>query len=99
MLDALGWIKDTVAAFGQLVLWGVVTAFNGLIAAVGALLGLVMSLLPNLPPVPGNPVAEATGWIAFFIPAGPIVAFAALLITAYVALLVIRIALRWVKAL
>ena len=92
-------ILSTLTAFGQLVLWALVTVLNGLIAALGALLALLMIVLPNLPAVPSNPVPESTGWIAFFVPAGAILAFAALLIAAYVSLLVIRIGLRWAKAL
>ncbi len=76
-----------------------VSAVNLIIAAIGQLLALLFALLPSLPPVPDNPAPEAVGWIAYFIPAGTILAFAALLIGAYTAILVIRIALRWAKAL
>lgn len=96
MIDAILSIPEFI---GRWVLVALVEVVNLIIAAVGALLAVLFLLLPDLPDVPDNPAPDAVGWIAFFIPAGPILAFAALLITAYTAILIIRIALRWVKAL
>jgi hypothetical protein len=99
MLSIFSFIASAVSAFGQLVLWGLISGVNLIIAGVGGLISTLMSLLPNLPDVPDNPAPDAIGYIAFFIPAVTILAFAAALIASYVALLVIRIALKWIKAL
>jgi hypothetical protein len=99
MLSFLEKIAHTVAAFGQLVLYGIVSAVNLVIAAIGGFIGFLLGLLPQLPDVPDNPAPDAVGWIAWFIPVTLILATAAGLLVAYVLLLVWRIALRWVKAL
>jgi hypothetical protein len=92
-------IWNTVKAFGELVLWALVSAINLVIAAVGAFIGLVLSLLPGFPAVPDLDQPEAAGWLAWALPvAGIITAFSALVVT-YTIFLAIRIALRWVKAL
>lgn len=96
MLNALLNLPETI---GRWILVGIINAVNLIIEGIGALLSALFLLLPNLPDVPDNPAPEATGYIAYFIPATTILAFAAALILAYTAILVIRIALRWVKAL
>jgi hypothetical protein len=96
MIDAILNLPEYI---GRWILVGIINAINLIIAGIGALLSALFLLLPDLPDVPENPAPDATGYIAYFIPATSILAFAALLITAYTAILVIRIALRWVKAL
>lgn len=96
MIDAILHLPERI---GRWIIVGLVNLLNTIIEAIGALIALLFALLPSLPDVPENPVPEATGYIAYFIPATAILAFAALLIAAYTAILVIRIALRWVKAL
>jgi hypothetical protein len=99
VLGLLQLIANTVAAIGSLVLWATITAINSVIAALGALLALVLSVLPQLPDVPDNPAPQAVGWVAWFMPVTVILAFMAVLLAAYVLLLLWRVVLRWVKAL
>lgn len=96
MLNLLGGLAESI---GKFVLNAIIDAINLLIVAVGALIGVLFAVLPNMPAAPGPP---ESGWLetfSYFVPVGAIVALLALFLAAYTALLVIRIALRWVKAL
>ena len=96
MLSLLGGLAERI---GMFVLNALIDALNLLIVAVGALIGVLFALLPNMPAVPQPPDAGFLHQFAFFYPVGGVLAVLALFVTAYVALLVIRIGLRWVKAL
>jgi hypothetical protein len=96
MLNLLAGLAESI---GKFVLNALIDVVNLLIVAVGALIGVLFAVLPNMPDAPGPP---DQGWLevfAYFVPVGAIVAMLGLFLAAYVALLVIRIALRWVKAL
>ena len=96
MLSLLAGLAE---AIGKFVLNAIIDAFNLVIVAVGALIGVLFALLPNMPDAPGPP---DSGWMqtfSYFVPVGAIVALLAAFLAAYTALLIIRIALRWVKAL
>lgn len=96
MLDAIFNLPE---AIGRWVLNAIIDAINLLIVAVGALIGVLMALLPDMPDAPEPPDEGILATLAYFYPVGAVVAALALFVAAYVALLVIRIALRWVKAL
>lgn len=96
MLNLLGGLAESI---GKFVLNAIIDGFNLVIVAVGALIGVLFALLPNMPNAPGPP---NHGWMqtfSYFVPVGAIVALLAMFLAAYTSLLVIRIALRWVKAL
>lgn len=99
MIDALEGIYNAVTSFAQLVLWGVVTAINYVIAAVGALLGVVLAALPGFPDPPTFAQDSWVGWLNWFFPIGEFLALAVLFVTLWLSFLLIRIAARWVKAL
>src|SRR4051794_41325965 len=99
MLGILRYIGDAVAAAGQLVLWAIVSALNLILAAIGAVIGAVTSLFPALPAVPGPPDSGVLQWIAYIYPMGAMLAALATFLACWVAFLLIRIPLRWVKAL
>lgn len=75
-----------------------VMVLNAVIAALGAVLGTVTSVLPGFPAAPEMPsgVASAVLWI---IPVGEIVALTAVMVTAWTVFLGVRVMLNWVKAL
>jgi hypothetical protein len=99
MLDFLGALLTPVRAFGQLVLWGLVSFANLLIEAIGTAIGAFMSLLPSMPAPPSVPVADWLGWLNWLFPIGPMVAALAVFVAVWIAFLLIRIPLKWVKAL
>ncbi len=96
MLDLLGGLAQAIGAF---VLNALIDVVNLVVVAVGALIGVLMLLLPNMPAAPGPPDEGILHTFAFVVPVGGIAAALAVFIAAYVSLLVIRIGLRWVKAL
>jgi hypothetical protein len=98
----LGWLEkiaNTVGQIGVLVLWALESVVNALIVALGALLAALLSLLPGMPDVPELPGGEAAGWVAWLLPVAGIAAALGGLVTAYGVFLVVRIGLRWAKAL
>jgi hypothetical protein len=96
VLSLLGGLAESI---GRFVLNAIIDGINLLIVAVGALIGVVMALLPNMPAVPEPPDDGFLHTFAYFFPVGGVVALLGLFVTAYIAVLVVRIALRWVKAL
>ena len=97
MLDFLRWILDGIAAIGQLVLWAVVSAINGLIAALGAVASAFVSLLPGLPDAPNGPGEGIVGWLTWVIPLGPLFAGLTLFVGLWLGFLAVRWALRVVR--
>lgn len=96
MLDLLGGLAESI---GRFVLNALIDALNLLIVAVGALVGVVFAVLPDMPDVPEPPDSGFLHQFSYFFPVGGVVAALAVFVTMYVAVLVVRIALRWVKAL
>jgi len=96
MLSLLGGLAH---AIGQFVLNALIDAINVLIIAVGALVGLLLSALPDMPSAPTAPASPWIGWLNWLIPVAPMVAALSLFVGLWVAFLVIRIPLKWVKAL
>ncbi|MBJ7330725.1 MAG: hypothetical protein JHC95_12570 [Solirubrobacteraceae bacterium] len=99
MLDWLGGIFDVLTQLGELVLWAIVSAINVLIAACGLALGAFLSLLPAMPTPPAAPVAEWVGWMNWLFPVAPLLAGLTVCVGLWLVYLVVRIPLRWLKAL
>lgn len=97
MLQVLGWVVQGVGMIGKLVLWGLVTFANLVIAAIGTLIATVLGLLPSMPAVPAPP--DVVGYINWLFPIGDVVLVFASFVTLWIAFLAIRIVMRWVKAL
>jgi hypothetical protein len=97
MFDWLGGIFEVVKAFGQLVLWGLVSFVNVLILAIGTAIQGLVAMLPAMPDAPDAPSAGILGWVLWIIPLGPLVAGFMVFVTVWVSWLVIRIPLRWLK--
>jgi len=97
VIAVLETIGATVAAFGTLVLWGLMSAVNLVLAGVGAAATAVFLLLPSMPSVGTfHPtwLAEAN----WFYPFGAVVAVFVSGLTLYVGFLVVRYVLQLVRA-
>ncbi len=99
MIGLLGSLLNVVVDFGLLVLTAIVTSINLLVAAIGVFIAAVVALMPSLPSPPSLPSASWIGWLNWFVPVGPMLAGFATFVSLWVALMVIRIPLRWAKAL
>ena len=84
---------------GRYLLAAIVTAINAVVAAVGGLIGAVLSVLPDLPSVPQPPDSGFLHAFAWVMPIGGMVAMLALFTGLYVTVLLVRVVLRWAKAL
>jgi hypothetical protein len=99
MIDLLRKLLHGILDIPFLVADFLVDAFNLIIAGIAALAALVLGLLPSFPDAPDPPDSGVLGWLAWIAPIGTIVAGFALFVTCWIGFLVIRVALRWVKAL
>ncbi len=99
MIGLLQEILCVLEGLAKYVLVGVVWAINALVDAIGAFMAFILGLLPDFPDPPSHPPSGVLGWLTWVIPLGPLVAGLALFVTCWVAFLVIRIPLKWIKAL
>jgi len=87
-------------AIGGWVLNALITFINLLIVAIGAFIGFIASLLPDLPQGSGGTFGGSwVGWLNYYVPVAELVAGLAIWVGLWGAFLLIRIPLRWVKAL
>lgn len=96
MLSLLGGLAESIGAF---VLNALIDGVNLIIVAIGVLITTLLALLPQMPAAPGPPDQGFLGWFSWLVPVGAILALMGVFLSAYIVLLAIRIALRWVKAL
>jgi hypothetical protein len=99
MLSLLSKILCAIEQLGAKFLNGAITAVNATADAFGFLAGLLLGLLPQMPDAPAKPdnaILNAVNWL---FPVGGIVAGCLVLLGLWTAYLVLRIALRWAKAL
>jgi len=100
MLSLLGKIADFIVNIGTFLLNAVIDAVNLVIVALGALIGVVLGLLPGMPDAPSIGASNNwLGWLNYYLPISGLLVGLTVFVGLYSALLVLRIALRWVKAL
>jgi hypothetical protein len=99
VLSVLQQILCWIQQIGAMVLNALIMVINLLIAAVGALAGLVVALLPGMPDPPAQPPSDILNAVNWLFPLGPILAGCIVIGALWTTYLVIRVALRWVKAL
>lgn len=99
MFDWLKLIVDGLLLVGEFVLWALMSAVNLIIAAVGLLLEALLLLLPLMPATPTAPVTEWVGWLNWLFPVGELLAGLAVCVGLWLVFIVVRIPLKWVKAL
>jgi hypothetical protein len=71
-----------------------------ILAAIGAFLLGVLSLLPDMPALPTTPdaVTTAASWVAWFFPVSTAATIFGFLFSAWLLWQVVAVALRWAKA-
>lgn len=77
----------------------VISAINGLIAALGEILAGLFSLLPDMPELPDPPdaIVTAESWVAWIIPVHQIVLALTFVVSMWLLWQVVLIALKWAK--
>lgn len=87
-------------AIGAFVLNALITMINLLIVAVGAFINAVVSLLPDMPASGGGTFGGSwMGWLNYYVPVAELVAGLVIWVGIWGLFLLIRIPLRWAKAL
>lgn len=99
MLGVLEWIYSVVSSFGTLVLWGVVSAVNLVLAAVGAAVAGLFAVLPHIENAPAFGTPTWLHWLSWFYPVGDLVAGLVGLVGLWVSFLVFRYLLNLLRAL
>src|SRR5947209_19231209 len=99
MIGLLGGILGGIAEIGTFFIAGVTTFANALIVALGAMIGVVVALLPSFPSPPAAPDGGVLGDLNWFVPLGPLLTTFALLVTVWIVGVGIRIMAGWAKIL
>ncbi|MEX2105927.1 MAG: hypothetical protein WD810_03410 [Solirubrobacterales bacterium] len=99
MITLLEQIVCTLEKLAALIVNGVVGMVNGMIVGVGALLSVVLLLLPEMPEPPASPTSGVLQWINYVVPLAPLAAVVATLGGLFAGYLLVRTALNWLRAL
>lgn len=95
----VGTLANLAKFVGHWVLWAIVSFINLLVIALGAFIGLVASLLPDMPTNSASVSGSWVGWLNYYMPISELVTGLLVWVGLWVAFLVIRIPLKWAKAL
>ena len=99
MLSWLSGIFTLLADLGVYVAWGAITSVNVIIAAAGAALAVLLALLPDMPGTPSLTSAPWIGWLNWLLPVAAILSALTGFVTMWGVYLLVRVPLRWLKAL
>jgi len=99
-------LQGILDLLNQLVCWimtALVLTFNLIVAALGALVAVLIALLPSMddagiPAVPDE-ITAAAGWVNWFFPVPQVLLFFVFIFAAWVLWQAVAVALRWGKAL
>jgi hypothetical protein len=98
----LGPLNAILCAIEQLAFWiadRLIEVCNLFIAGVATFLLALLTLLPNMPTGTYTPSGTILGMINWLLPVGQMVATLTLVASMWLVLLVVRVGLKWAKAL
>ncbi len=99
MLSLLAQILCWIKQFGALVLNALIHFTNLLVEHIGLVIKLSVQLLPDLPEASPPPPGGVISMLNYVLPLGGLVAGLAVVLALWVAALVFRVPLRWLKVL
>lgn len=96
MISLLQSIVDHFVCWVQT---GVTDTINAVVIALAAVVGVVISIMPDIPAAPSlpGPMNTALAWIAWFFPIGTLVDIMAFLLAAWLLWIGVSVILRWVR--
>jgi hypothetical protein len=99
VLDLLSKILCWIEKLPVLVLIAIVDGINELLVGIGALIDLLVGILPDMPDVPNitSDWTEGIGWANYFFPLAYAVDLLGTILALWLTWLLVSIALRWVK--
>lgn len=99
MISLLQTIICVLLQIPYFVLWAGITAFNAVIAALGALMEPLIAAMPEIPELTmPSTFTTVLGWINWFFPVSTVVDILAFAVLVYLAWYVLVILMRWAKA-
>jgi hypothetical protein len=99
VISLLTTLVSTVAAFGQLCMWALVSSLNLLLAAIGTTVSAALGLLPTMSNAPALGTPTWLSWLTWFYPVGGLIAGLTTAVGIWISYLAIRYILRLVRAL
>ena len=98
----IGLLEDILCAILGLaaaIVGLLVVVLNAFFVAIGAFLGVIVALLPEMPEPPGAPSSGVLQFINFFLPLAGLSALLVTMGSLFLAVMLLRMALNWLKAL
>ena len=96
----ISFLLDSIANLGLWIVWALETFVNYLLSGVGALVQAVLAALPPMSDAPALGSLEPwVGWLNYLLPIGTMLDSFAAALTLYVAVLAVRWALNYTRAL
>lgn len=99
LLDALNAVLCAVENLALSFLAVITLAINGVLVAVGALVDVLIAALPTWAPATDHFTSGILAWVNWILPVDTVVSLWTTLVTVAGALLLVRVAARWVKLL
>jgi hypothetical protein len=99
MITLLQYVWNAIRSVPFLIADFLIQAFNLVIIGFAVMAAALWSLLPSFPSAPAPPSGGVAGALAWIAPIGTIVTGFSLLVSCWIAFSVIKVALKWVKAL
>jgi len=75
-----------------------VMGLNAFVVAIGGVVAALLLLLPNMPDHPPAMDSGVLGWLNWIVPIGGVLSVWTIVLSLWLAFLVLRIALRWMRA-
>jgi hypothetical protein len=92
-------ILDVLLRLGLIIDAALVGFVNLVLVAVGAALATFLMLLPAMPDAPADPLADWVGWLNWIYPVAALVSGLLVWVAIWATYLLVRIPLRWLRAL
>ncbi len=98
-MPVLTGIYSALTGMVGFIVTGLVTWINLMIVAIAGALGLFIGLLPSMPAAPAPPQGSWLDWLNWAVPVADLIAGLLVFVGLWAVYLLVRIPLRWLRAL
>jgi hypothetical protein len=98
----IGLLEAILCAIQQLaaaIIGLLVVMLNAALVALGAFMGVIIGLLPDMPEAPAKPNESVLGFLNWLFPLAGVAAILVTMGSLFLGFLAVRIALNWIRAL
>lgn len=99
MIGILEAILCAIQEMAAAIIGLLVVMLNVALVALGAFMGFIIGLLPNMPEAPPSPGTSVIGFLNWIFPLAGVAALLVTMGSLFLGFLAVRIALNWIKAL